>query len=174
MTRFFAIAAIVAIAAQGAPQAAPGKKAEGNFRIIPANIGGDAAFAPASSSIETDILNLERLRRDAQLRADWETMQKINAADFTEITATGAIRSGAENSAAMRTGVLKFTAVEYTDQHVHAYGDVAFVTGIANRTGSFQGTEFQQHLRYTRIYVRRDGSWKAVFAQNTRIEPAPK
>lgn len=129
---------------------------------------------PAPDKAEADILNLERLRRDAQLRGDWQAIQNINAPDFTEISAAGAIRTATENSEAMRSGVLKFTAVEYSDQQVHAYGDVAFVTGVAQRSGSFNAAPFQQHSRYTRIYVRRDGSWKAVFAQNTRIDASPQ
>lgn len=122
--------------------------------------------------VEAEILEVEHQRQEAQLRGDWQTIQTLNAPDFTEIAANGGIRTGAENSQAMRSGVLKFETVEYTGQHVHSYGTMAFVTGIGRRTGSYDGVPFQQHFRYTRIYVRRDGSWKAVFAQNTRIEPS--
>lgn len=129
---------------------------------------------PVSGNAGADILNLERLRRDAQLRGDWQAIQNINAPDFTEITGKGAIRTGIENSDAMRSGVLKFTAVDYSEQQVHAFGEVAFVTGIGQRSGSFEGKPFQQHFRYTRIYVRRDGSWRSVFAQNTSIAESPQ
>ena len=129
-----------------------------------------AHSAPVPAGVEAEILNLERLRGEAQLRGDWQSIQNVNAPDFTEITGNGGIRTAAENSEAMRSGVLKFATVDYSDQHVHAYGDVAFVTGIGRRTGSYQGTSFQQHFRYTRIYVRASGSWRAVFAQNTRID----
>lgn len=130
-----------------------------------------SATIPATT-VETEILNLESRRRDAQLRGDWQAIQNINAPDFAEIAGTGAIRTAAENSEAMRSGMLKFTTVEYSDERIHANGNVAFVTGIGRRTGSFRGTPFQQHFRYTRIYFRRNGSWRAVFAQNTPIEAA--
>ncbi len=117
------------------------------------------------------ILDLEAQRQQAQLHGDWQTIQKLNSPDFTEIAGNGAIRTAAQNAQDMRAGALKFETVEYTDEKVRVHGDTAFVTGIANRTGTFNGAPFEQHLRYTRIYVREHGEWRVVFAQNTRIEP---
>lgn len=131
---------------------------------------GCAHASAVRSGVEAEILNLERLRREAQLRGDWRAIQSINAPDFTEIGGNGAIRTAAENAESMRAGVLKFATVDYSDQQVRTYGEVAFVTGVGRRTGSYGGTPFQQHFRYTRIYVRSGGSWKAVFAQNTPID----
>lgn len=133
-------------------------------------LAGCACHEPARAGVEAEILQLESLRAQAQLRGDWRALQGVNAPDFTEIAADGSIRTGAENSAGMRAGVIKFSAVDYSDQHVQAYGDVAFVTGVGRRSGSYRGAPFQQHFRYTRIYARADGTWRAVFAQNTRIE----
>ena len=124
----------------------------------------------AGRGAESEILRLERARRDAQLRGDWQEIQKLNTPDFTEIAANGGLRTGAENSQAMRSGVLKFETVEYSDQQVRVYSDVAFVTGVATRTGAYDGKPFSQHFRYTRVYVRTEGMWRAAFAQNTRIE----
>jgi len=120
--------------------------------------------------IEAQIVALEHVRAQAQLRGDWEAMLRVNAADFTEIAGDGSVRTGAENNAAMRDGILKFDSVDYSDLRVRAEGNTAIVTGVARRTGSYRGVPFEQHLRYSRVYVRAEGSWKAVFAQNTRIE----
>lgn len=122
------------------------------------------------AGVEHEILALEHQRQEAQLKGDWQAIQSLNAPDFAEVAADGSMRTGAQNSQAMRDGVLKFDQIEHSDQHVRVFGSTAFVTGVVRRTGSYAGKSFQHHLRYTRIYVRSSGSWRAVFAQNTRVE----
>jgi ketosteroid isomerase-like protein len=123
-----------------------------------------------TDGLKTQILELEQQRQQAQLRGDWKTIQTLNAPEFSEIAGTGLIRTGAQNAEDMRSGRLRFDKVDYTEQQVRLYGDVAIVTGIGHRSGAFSGQPFEQRFRYTRIYARQDGGWKVVFAQNTRIE----
>ena len=138
--------------------------------VVVVLLGGCAAVQ-VPQDVEAHIVALERLRAQAQLRGDWETIRRLNAPDFDEIAGDGGLRTGAENNEAMRAGILKFDAVDYSGLRVRVHGDVAVVTGVARRSGSFRGTPFEQHLRFSRIYVRAEGTWRAVFAQNTRIEP---
>ena len=127
-----------------------------------------------TDNVKTEILDLEHQRQQAQLRGDWQTIERLNATDFTEIAGTGLIRTGAQNAEAMRSGTLKFDKVDYSDQQVRLYGNVAIVTGIGHRSGSFAGSAFEQRFRYTRIYARQETGWRVVFAQTTRIEaPTP-
>ena len=133
-----------------------------------------AHHATKVDDVKTQILDLEHQRQQAQLRGDWQTIARLNAPDFSEIAGTGLIRTGAQNAEAMRSGVLKFDKVDYSDQEVRLYGSVAIVTGIGHRSGSFGGSAFEQRFRYTRIYARQEGGWRVVFAQTTRIEaPTP-
>ena len=133
-----------------------------------------AHHATKVDDVKTQILDLEHQRQQAQLRGDWQTIARLNAPDFSEIAGTGLIRTGAQNVEAMRSGVLKFDKVDYSDQEVRLYGSVAIVTGIGHRSGSFGGSAFEQRFRYTRIYARQEGGWRVVFAQTTRIEaPTP-
>lgn len=120
--------------------------------------------------IERAILGLEQRRREAQLKGDWQTIQSLNAPDMMDIGANGAIRSTAQNSEAMRSGTLRFSRVDATDERVRVYGDVAVVTGIGHRSGTFGGAPFEQRFRYTRIYVLQDKTWQAVLAQNTTLQ----
>ena len=129
--------------------------------------------APAAG-VEEEILALERQRRDAQLAGDWRTIQRLNAADFTEIGGTGLIRTAAQNADDMRSGRLRFDSVEYGEQQVRVLGEVAIVTGVGHRFGSFGGTRFEQRFRYSRTYARRGGEWRMVFAQTTPLAPAPR
>jgi ketosteroid isomerase-like protein len=127
-----------------------------------------------TDNLTTQILQLELQRQQAQLRGDWQAIQRLNAPEFFEIAGTELIRTGAQNAEDMRSGRLKFDKVDYTDQQVRLYGDVAIVTRTGYRSGAFNGHPFEQRFRYTRIYARKDASWRVVFAQNTRTEaPTP-
>jgi hypothetical protein len=44
------------------------------------------------------------------------------------------------------------------------------LTGIADNTGTFRGFPFSGKIRYTRIFVRREGRWQAVAMQQTSMQ----
>jgi ketosteroid isomerase-like protein len=52
---------------------------------------------------------------------------------------------------------------------VRLYGDVALLSGRTRMTGAYEGKPFTSHYRYIDIYVRRDGAWKIVSVQISRI-----
>jgi hypothetical protein len=124
---------------------------------------------PRAEDVRREILDLEGLREAAQLRGDWQAIQRLNAPDFIDIGGAGVIRTGPQNADAMRSGTLRFERVEHSDQEVRVYRGVAIVTGVSHRTGSYAGTPFDQRIRYTRVYVREHGIWRAALAQTTRL-----
>ena len=50
---------------------------------------------------------------------------------------------------------------------MRVYGNVGILTGIADNTGEFRGVPFSGRIRYTRVFVRREGRWQAVLMQHT-------
>ena len=67
-------------------------------------------------------------------------------------------------------GTLRLTSVRYDSLSVRIYGDVAVLQGIADNTGTFRGFPFTGKIRYTRVFVRRDGRWCAVAMQQTSMQ----
>jgi len=53
---------------------------------------------------------------------------------------------------------------------VRIYGDVAVLRGIADNSGTFRGFPFSGKVRYTRVFVKRDGRWQAVEMQQTAMQ----
>ena len=47
---------------------------------------------------------------------------------------------------------------------------IAVLTGIADNTGTMRGFPFAGKIRYTRVFVRRDGHWRAVLMQQTPMQ----
>jgi len=92
------------------------------------------------------------------------------ADEFIEISRLGTRRTRAENIRDIASGELRLTSVRYDSLTVRIYGDVAVLQGMADNTGTFRGFPFSGKIRYTRIFVRRDGRWQAVAMQQTSIQ----
>jgi len=53
--------------------------------------------------------------------------------------------------------------------NVNVYGNTAVVCGMATRKGVMDGKDISASVRYTRVYVMRDGRWQVVQFQQTRV-----
>lgn len=69
----------------------------------------------------------------------------------------------------------KLTIDPYTveDFDLRLYGSTALLSGRTHMTGTYDGKAFSSDYRYIDVYVKRDGAWKIVSVQITRIPPAP-
>jgi hypothetical protein len=59
---------------------------------------------------------------------------------------------------------------QISDLNVRVYGDAAVVTGRSIQTGKENGKDYSGDYWFTRMYVKRDGQWKTVALQTTRIQ----
>jgi len=113
---------------------------------------------------------VEVARAQALLRADTIALSRMVADEFVEISRLGQLRTKADNIRDIASGELRLTSVKYDSLTVRIYGDVAVLRGIADNTGRFRGFPFSGKIRYTRIFVRRDGRWQAVAMQQTALQ----
>jgi ketosteroid isomerase-like protein len=124
----------------------------------------------ALAQVEDSVRAVEISRRDALLAADTVALSKMIAPDFVEISRLGTVRTRADNIRDIASGALHLTAIKYDSLTVRIYGDVAVLTGIADNTGTMRGFPFAGKIRYTRIFVRKDGRWQAVLMQQTPMQ----
>jgi len=130
-----------------------------------------AAQDRSSGSIPEDSVRaVESTRARALLQADTTALARMVADEFIEISRLGQLRTKADNIRDIASGALKLTAVKYDSLTVRIYGDVAVLRGIADNTGTFRGIPFSGKIRYTRVFVRRDGRWQAVAMQQTALQ----
>jgi ketosteroid isomerase-like protein len=128
-----------------------------------------AQGAPTGSGPEDSVRALETARGEALLHADTVALSRMVADEFVEISRLGARRTRADNIRDIASGALRLTSVKYDSLTVRIYGDVAVLQGIADNTGTFRGFPFSGKIRYTRVFVRRDGRWQAVAMQQTSM-----
>lgn len=125
------------------------------------------AATPPTSAREDSVRAVEMARGRALLEADTTALSRMVATEFIEVARTGQLRTKADNIRDIASGDLKLTSVRYDSLAVRIYGDVALLRGIADNTGTFHGMPFSGRIRYTRVFVLREGRWQAVSMQQT-------
>lgn len=136
--------------------------------VMLASLGG-SALAAQTATPEDSVRAAEQARGQALLKADTVALSRLVAEEFVEVSRLGQIRTRADNLKDIASGDLRLTTVRYDSLAVRIYGDVAVLRGIADNTGTFRGFPFSGKIRYTRVFVRRDGRWQAVAMQQTSM-----
>ena len=124
----------------------------------------------AQQATEDSVRAVEQARGEALLHADTVALSRMLATEFMEISRLGLVRTRADNIRDISSGDLKLLTVKYDSLSVRIYGAVAVLTGIADNTGQFRGFPFSGKIRYTRVFVRREGRWQAVLMQQTPMQ----
>lgn len=124
----------------------------------------------SGSAAEEAVRAVELSRAEALLKADTTALSQMVADEFIEISRLGQVRTKADNIRDITSGDLKLTSVKYEDLTVRIYGDVAVLMGISVNGGTARGVPFSGKVRYTRVFVRRDGRWQAIVMQQTTMQ----
>ena len=138
--------------------------------ILFASIPGAEAGPPADKATVSLILKLEEERNQAILHGDAAALDRMTADDYTFITLRGELRTKTQVLENFRTGQAKYDSRTISDLKVRVYGDSAVVTGRAVQNGMENGKDYSGDYWFTRVYVKRDGQWKTVALQTTRIQ----
>ena len=125
--------------------------------------------APAGSSVEEQLMKMERDRAAAVVKADVATLEGMTADDYMLINANGQMSDKATTMNDIKTGSIKLTANEVSDMKVRVYGDTAVVTGKSSAKGTIRGRELKGPVMFTRVYVKKNGKWQSVAFQQTPI-----
>jgi ketosteroid isomerase-like protein len=122
-----------------------------------------------AASVEEELKKLEAERAAAVVKGDVATLEKITADDYTLTNANGQVMDKKQTMDAIRAGQIKITSNELSDLKVQVYGNAAVVTGKSDVKGTLFGTDVNGPVRFTRVYVKKDGRWQAVAFQQTRV-----
>jgi ketosteroid isomerase-like protein len=114
-----------------------------------------------------EIVEMERLAKEASLRRDPDFPQRSLAEDYVAITPLGQVTTKRDTLSARKSGQLRYDTIDVSDMVVRLYGDTAIVTARADVKGHQLGEDFSGPYRYTRVWVRRSGHWQAVSYQAT-------
>lgn len=121
---------------------------------------GDAAEAVKAAE-------LARFR--AMTSNDVPALEASLGDDLIYTHSSAAVDTKASYVGSIRSGALKYVSIEPSEMKVRVYGTTAVITAMAKMTTISKGETLNNQLRYTDIWVLRDGRWQMVGWQSTRI-----
>ena len=114
------------------------------------------------SSVEQAIKQLDNERIRAQIGADAVALDRIYADDFIGVGPSGTVRTKAQVISDFTSGDLKFQSIVTDEVQVRVYENTAVETGLSTMSGQDKGKAVPRDTRFTRVWVKQDGSWRLV------------
>lgn len=109
---------------------------------------------------EQEIRQVDAREAEAVLRGDYETIDRLWAADIVVNNPFNMVVEGAKGP--IRTGALTYASFERQVESVQVHGDTAIVMGneVVVPKGSAPDAGKTIHRRYTNLWMKRDGAWR--------------
>jgi ketosteroid isomerase-like protein len=133
-----------------------------------------APFAAAAQPVKSDqqiLIELERQWNAAVYRKDVAVVSRLLADEFTATYEDGSRGDKARELALIAEFNQAVESAVQDDFTVKVYGDTAVVWFTLRLVGFKQGARAEVTLRYTDVWVMRDGRWQCVSAHSTRAAP---
>lgn len=128
-----------------------------------------ASSGKGAGDAKATLEQMEKDRAQAVVKKDTATLEKMTADDYQLIDANGKLRTKADTMTDIKSGTINIQSNDVDDLKVQVYGNTAVVTGRSNPKGTIDGKDVSGPIRFTRVYVKRNGTWQSVLFQQTRI-----
>jgi ketosteroid isomerase-like protein len=130
-------------------------------------------FLCACSALVADpvesVEQVERRRFAAMVAQDIAALESMLAKELTYGHSNGEFQDKAQFLDTVRNGRLRYEAIGVQELEVRNYEKVAILTGRILISGRAGDQPVMLNLRYTDVYVNRDGRWQLVAWQSTRL-----
>jgi uncharacterized protein (TIGR02246 family) len=127
-------------------------------------------------TVEQELLQAERSRRDALVADDMTAFASLVADDVTHVHTTGIVQ-GKAGLLSHVGGFLRFIDIERRDLRVAVIDeDHAVMTGEMTNIVARRGHDERAGVNafVTQVWARRDGRWQITNFQATRLPPPPE
>ncbi len=132
-----------------------------------------ALTQPPVQSDQQVLIELEQRWNEAFYAKDVAFLESILADEFAATYDDGS-RGDREKELALAAEFNQNVESAIQDEFtVHVYRDTAVVRFTLNLVGIKQGERAELTLRYTDVWVMRDGRWQCVSTQSTRVTAQP-
>ena len=141
------------------------------FCVVAFAVAITAVGAQRVQSDQDVLVGLERGWNDAFYRKDVAYIERLLAEEFTATYDDGRIGDKATELALVTAFDQKVESAVQEDFAVRVYRDTAVVWFTLRLVGIKQGQRSEMSLRYTDVWIVRDGRWQCVSSQSTRVTP---
>jgi ketosteroid isomerase-like protein len=127
-------------------------------------------MTPTQESISA----LEECLRQAMLTADVAALDELIAPELLFTSHLGQRITKQQDLAMHRSGILKLTALDPTDQQMQLSDRYAVVSVCMHLLGTYDGAVVDQQIRYTRVWaISPAGTWQVVAGHASALLDQP-
>ncbi len=123
----------------------------------------------ASAAADSELRNLEDQWENAMKTANTGFFERLYAPNYTVVGPQGRMMTGKEDLQDIKNGAFKIESADHSEVEPRVYGDTAVVTGLSTIKGTHNGQDISGRYRWTDMFVRQNGEWKAVASQVTKV-----
>lgn len=127
--------------------------------------------ARSGTSPEAEILTIEARRADALVIGDAQYLDRITHDAYFHIDGLGKLRDKQAFLQSVRNGEAQSRQYTTSDVELRIIQDTAFVSGLFENEFIRPGGDVLRRLgRFSRVYVRCEGTWLNLLHQGTPID----
>ncbi len=108
----------------------------------------------------------------AQIEGDRAVLERLIADDYVLVGGDGSRTGKAAHIAEFTAPEMDLQPVTVREAVEHVWADGAALGGTVDIVGTFAGAPFRQTLRYVDVWALREGQWRVVYGQATRVPAA--
>jgi ketosteroid isomerase-like protein len=129
-----------------------------------------SAELPAQSKKVQSLLAAEQARFEAMEEKDTAALRLLLTEELTYVHSNGLVEGLTEHLQNIVTGRIVYAEMIPVEHQARRYGRVGLITGVVAVNGMYEGKSFEVKLRYTSVYLRRQGRWQLLAWQSVRTE----
>ncbi|WP_246169173.1 nuclear transport factor 2 family protein [Rudanella paleaurantiibacter] len=124
----------------------------------------------AQSADEKAVLAAEKARFDAQVAKDYDALGKLLTDDLVYTHSNGNVDGKESFIQSIKDGKSSYNTIDVKEQKVRVYGNTAIINGRCDiKMNAPDGKLTDLRLRYTDVYVKRNGRWQMATWQSLRL-----
>jgi len=123
------------------------------------------------STAVKEVLEMKRQYDVALMRADSGWFERAFVDDYLLILGDATTYTKSEYIRQLTSRELIWDTATGQDERVRIYGDTAVVTGRFSGKGRLNGKPFTTDERFTSVWIKRNGRWRAVSAHTVCLRP---
>lgn len=137
--------------------------------ILLACLGGCVTAPITSQNSEAQLRQQADDWDRAIVRKDLSAISRNMSESFQQIDSRGNLSDKAQFLTAITSAKLVIYPYQAEDIVIRFYASAALITGTTKLHGTYNGTPFKTHYRYTDTYVKESDVWRVVNVQTTEI-----
>lgn len=124
---------------------------------------------PAGAAAQDEAARAEKAWAAAVVAGDHATLDRILAEGLIYTHSSGLVEDRSVYFGKLKSGALKYEAIEHESITVKPYGNTAIVHSKARMRGVSDGKPFNVYSVMTHTWVKQGGVWKLAAHQATRL-----